>query len=451
MGQSVAGQQQRVAALLQNLGALALLAIAFPVTLAVTLAALLVGRSKRRVAKAAVSKRVLITGGKMTKALQLARSLHAAGHEVILVETRKYWLTGHRFSRAVRRFYTIPELQEGTEVYRDALVDLARRERIDLFVPVSSPASSIPDAIAGGALSEFCEVLHGDPETIAKLDDKYQFAQVARSLGLPVPKTFSITRHEQVLDFNFDADDKKYLLKSVAYDSCRRLDRVLLPLSDREEMARLIREKPVSPERPWIMQEYVPGQEYCAHGTVRDGVVQVYCCSRSSAFQVNYEQVHHPKIEAWVRQFAGQLGLSGQYSFDFLERGDGDIVAIECNPRVHSAISMFHDHPQLAAAYTSAPTPDTEPLRPLPNSKPTYWLYHELWRANEVRSLAEVRAWFDRLRRGTDAIFRLDDPLPFLMVHHWQIPLLLLGNLRRLQGWVRIDFNIGKLVELGGD
>jgi hypothetical protein len=37
------------------------------------------------------------------------------------------------------------------------------------------------------------------------------------------------------------------------------------------------------------------------------------------------------------------------------------------------------------------------------------------------------------------------------MVHHWQIPLLILDNLRRLQGWVRIDFNIGKLVELGGD
>ncbi|GAB4237775.1 MAG: hypothetical protein Kow0049_23840 [Stanieria sp.] len=29
--------------------------------------------------------------------------------------------------------------------------------------------------------------------------------------------------------------------------------------------------------------------------------------------------------------------------------------------------------------------------------------------------------------------------------------MLLLDNLRRLKGWIRIDFNIGKLVELGGD
>jgi len=52
---------------------------------------------------------------------------------------------------------------------------------------------------------------------------------------------------------------------------------------------------------------------------------------------------------------------------------------------------------------------------------------------------------------GKDAIFEWFDPLPFLMVHHWQIPLLLLGNLRQLKGWIRIDFNIGKLIELAGD
>jgi hypothetical protein len=37
------------------------------------------------------------------------------------------------------------------------------------------------------------------------------------------------------------------------------------------------------------------------------------------------------------------------------------------------------------------------------------------------------------------------------MVHHWQITLLLLQNLLKLKSWVKIDFNIGKLVEIGGD
>jgi hypothetical protein len=55
------------------------------------------------------------------------------------------------------------------------------------------------------------------------------------------------------------------------------------------------------------------------------------------------------------------------------------------------------------------------------------------------------------ITQGKDAIFEWNDPLPFLMVHHWQIPLLLLGNLRNPKEWIRIDFNIGKLVEIGGD
>jgi hypothetical protein len=37
------------------------------------------------------------------------------------------------------------------------------------------------------------------------------------------------------------------------------------------------------------------------------------------------------------------------------------------------------------------------------------------------------------------------------MVHHLQIPALLLASLRRRTDWIRIDFNIGKLVEPAGD
>ena len=53
--------------------------------------------------------------------------------------------------------------------------------------------------------------------------------------------------------------------------------------------------------------------------------------------------------------------------------------------------------------------------------------------------------------RGRDAIFAWWDPLPYLMVHHLQIPALLVANLRQRRGWKKIDFNIGKLVENGGD
>jgi hypothetical protein len=118
-------------------------------------------------------------------------------------------------------------------------------------------------------------------------------------------------------------------------------------------------------------------------------------------------------------------------------------------------VTLFYNHPDVADAYLN-PEPPAEPLHPLPDAKPTYWFYHELWRLNEVlfpgkgtvkQPIKQLQTWLSRITGGTDALFRVNDPLPFLMVHHWQIPLLILENLRQLRGWIRIDFNIGELIE----
>jgi hypothetical protein len=106
---------------------------------------------------------------------------------------------------------------------------------------------------------------------------------------------------------------------------------------------------------------------------------------------------------------------------------------------------MFHDDPRLADAYLA----DEHPvITPRPGARPTYWFYHEMWR---LLTQSDRRQRLATVLRGTDAIFDWQDPLPYFMVHHLQIPWLLLDNLRRRRGWTRIDFNIGKLVENGGD
>jgi predicted ATP-grasp superfamily ATP-dependent carboligase len=442
---------KKLGAILQNLGTLLLLLIALPFNAAFVFLTLLgnlfIGTSQ---VQAAQPKTILISGGKMTKALQLARSFHAAGHRVILVETHKYWLTGHRFSRAVSRFYTVPTPQTDAEAYAQALLDIVKQEQVDVYVPVCSPVSSYYDALAKGALFPYCEIFHADADVVQVLDDKYLFNKLAQSIGLSVPKSFYITSPEQVLQFDFSQETRPYILKSIAYNSVYRLNLTRLPCPSYEEMKGFVYSLPISSETPWIMQEFIPGQEFCTHSTVRNGELRLHCCCESSAFQVNYQNVENPAILSWVQQFVKALNLTGQFSFDFIQAADGTVYAIECNPRTHSAITMFYNHPGVAAAYLDA-VPLSEPMQPLPTSKPTYWLYHELWRFTGIRSLKDLRTRLETLLRGTDAIYQAHDPLPFLMVHHWQIPLLLLKNLEQMKGWVRIDFNIGKLVEPGGD
>ena len=436
-----------MSARLKTLGALALLTVPLPVTLAVTGAALL--RSlvvPERRAEAERRRTVLLTGGKMTKALALARAFHAAGHRVVLVESAKYRFTGHRFSRAVDAFHVVPE--PGAPGYVAALRDVVVAEGVDVWVPVCSPAASRYDAEAKPVIAEFCEVLHPDPQVLRTLDDKDRFAQAAEEMDLPVPATHRVTAPEQVEAFDFNAAPGPWILKSVPYDPVARLDLTTLPRPTHAQTAELARAKPMSDDAPWILQAFTPGREYCTHATVRDGRVQVWACCESSAFQLNYAMVDKPAIEDWVTRFVGALGVTGQVSFDFIETDDGRLVALECNPRTHSAITMFHrDQQALARAYLD--DVDGAPLRPSADSRPTYWLYHELWRL--VSDPASLRERLAVLRAGTDAVFDRDDPLPFLLLHHLQIPSLLLRNLVTGKPWIRVDVNIGKLVEPAGD
>ncbi|RRQ29031.1 ATP-grasp enzyme [Rhodococcus sp. Eu-32] len=427
------------AALARTVGALGALAVTMPVDLAVVGLSLL---DRRRVAARPSGRTVMVSGGKMTKSLSLARAFHRAGHRVVLVESAKYRLTGHRFSRAVDAFHCIPDPTDPG--YAGALRDVALREGVDVFVPVASPAASVHDADARHVLDDVCEVVHGDSEIVRMLDDKSTFSETAAAMGLSVPDWRRITSPEQIAEFDFPPG-REYILKRIAYNPVGRMD--LTRLSDRtpERNLEFARSLDISEDDPWILQEFVSGQEYCTHGTVRDGALTVYACCESSAFQVNYAMVDKPEIRSWVERFVGELGVTGQLSFDFIESSDGRVYAIECNPRTHSAITMFYDHDELANAYLAK---NDEAVVPTPESKPTYWIYHEVWRLlTQPNRSHRLRI----IREGTDAIYARWDPLPYFLVHHLQIPTLLLKNALAGGSWSRIDFNIGKLVELGGD
>jgi hypothetical protein len=437
--------QTAMTTIVKTVATLMLLLLVLPLNLAVTAIALLrsaIFQPPRTIASD--PKTILISGGKMTKALQLARSFHRAGHRAILIESHKYWLTGHRFSWAVDRFYTVPKPQ--SKDYIDALLEIVKQEGVDIYIPVCSPVASSFDAEAKQVLSKYCEVMHFDPELVQKLDDKSEFSAIATSLGLTVPNSYRITDPQQILDFDFSQQAQTYILKSIPYDSVRRLNLTQLPCETLLATATFVNELPISEHNPWIMQAFMTGQEYCTHSTVRNGELQLHCCCESSAFQINYEMVDKPEIEAWVRQFVKGLKLTGQVSFDFIQTKDGSLYAIECNPRTHSAITMFYNHPDVAKAYLERDFPLIQPLK---SSRPTYWIYHEIWRL--VTQPMQIGQRLKIIASGKDAIFDWADPLPFLMVHHVQIPWLLLENLQQLKGWMRIDFNIGKLVEPAGD
>lgn len=426
---------------------LCLVTATLPIDLGIAGVAAAIGvvRPMPPVTRTATQRTVLLSGAKMTKALALARAFHRAGHRVVLVETARYRWSGHRFSNCVDAFRIVPPADHPD--YPGALARIVEEEGVDVYVPVCSPLSSRYEAAAAVALGDRCEVIHVDADVICTLDDKDAFAASAEALGLAAPETHRITDPAQVVEFDFDRrPGRRYVLKSIPYDPVHRLDMTLLPLATAEATAAHVRSLPISDEQPWVLQEFIEGDEYCTHGTVRGGALQVWACCRSSPSQLNYEMADRPDIEKWVRTYVEALGLTGQVSLDFIVDADDRAVAIECNPRTHSAITMFYDHPDLARGYLED---GVDTLVPLEDSRPTYWWHMELW-----RMVTDPRNAPSRMRevlRGREALLDPHDPLPFVLVPHVQIASLLLGAFVRGTDWVKIDINIGKLVEPGGD
>lgn len=441
--------------LAKNLATIAALQCLLLITIPITLAALLVrwlrpGGDPYDQKPDDRPPTVLISGGKMSKSLQLARSFKRDGYRVILCETPAYAVTAHRFSRCVDLFVTTP--QSDAPDYAARIAEIVDHEGVDHYVPVCSPVASRPDSLARKTLDAKCNVVHPTPDSIEMLDNKFQLAQAAHAIGLGACQSHWITDAREVLEFDFASQRRNYILKSIAYDSVRRLDLTPLPRPTFDETRSFVACLPISMQSPWVLQEFIAGKEYCTHSTVRNGELRLHICCESSACQVNYDSIDDREIEDWVRRFVSHYRLDGQISFDFMRADDdGKIYVIECNPRTHSAITAMHDHPGVAKAYLSD-EPQTETIRPLESSKPTYWMAHELWRiVTQLHRPAKVWQRLKVIAVGKDAVLDWYDPVPFFMLHHFHIPMLLLRDIRERRGWIRIDFNIGKLVQLGGD
>jgi hypothetical protein len=407
-------------------------------------------------------KTVLVTGGKMTKSLHFVRWFAKAGYRVVLVETPKYWHIGARFSRGVAAFYTVPDPREDPEKYVEGLVAVAKKEKASFFVPVSSPVASVFDSEAKVLMAEFgCRGLHFDPEICNILDNKHTFCEWARStLGLRTPESFLLTSNADARNLNAklqkeaEAGSKQtFILKNLAYDAIHRLDLFALPCPAEDLNAylrTLTGEFALTEAAPWQAQRFLTGQEYAAFAVLRDGKIRAFTMCKSSASQLNYEHFEHPKIREWVSEFAARSGLTGQLCWDFLEDEAGVPYPIECNPRIHTQSCVFLDG-NLGGCVLD----DTPPPEPSSDSKPIYWFFNEFFKCLIPTYYGRASEGWAGLARmlltERDAQFTLSDPYPFIHANMVQIPLLLLGAVVRGAAWKKIDFAIGKVVELGGD
>ena len=428
---------------------------------------------------------IMVTGVGMSKGLTLARMFYEAGHNVIGVDFEPSdILVCGRFSKALSKFYRAQTLQ-GTHAsahYAQELLDIVTKEKVDLWVSCSGVASAVEDGIAKGVVERQsdCKCIQFDVKTTSTLHEKHTFIEETRRLGLPTPETHNVTSRSAVHNV-LNRTEKKYILKSVGMDDAYRGDMTLFPRRTTSETYRHIASLPISPQKPWVLQQYVRGKEYCTHALVVDGKVKVFVACPSLELLMHYEalpsssalsKAMYKFTEAFASRSDG--GITGHLSFDFLleesatEQGiEGILRPIECNPRAHTAVVLFRGKSaEMAKAYEDALQPEVngitesyEPATVTPIEPPGfYWIGHDLVTllldplfrllTREMTLTAFLRnclTLLEHLLFWKEATFEVWDPLPWWWLYHVYWPGRFLLCILQRKKWDRINVSTTKM------
>ncbi len=443
-------------------------------------------------------KTILVTGVGMSKGLMLARTFYLAGHNVIGADFQTHGIpVCGRFSKALRKFYPLskPNENDGAALYINALLRIVQREHVDLWVSCSGVASAVEDGQAAEVLERRsdCKSIQFDVATTQTLHEKHTFIEQTRNLGLPVPETHNVTSRAAVHRVLHESPrtKKRYIMKSVGMDDAARGNMTILPRRTLSETYNHLSTIPISDSNPWVLQQYIPGREYCTHALIIDNKVRAFVACPSLELLMHYEALPPdlPLSKAMLRftqEFASRYPgkLTGHMSFDFLieervsEKGaEMGLVPIECNPRAHTAVVLFQGREEeMAEAYlrsrdssmnghaevmngdmeSSRQMP--EPVTPSVQPAKYYWVGHDLVTLVLyplllvlLRNLAvqdfekDCYKFVEHLLLLKDGTYELWDPLPFWWLYHVYWPGHFLACILQRRKWSRINVSTVKM------
>lgn len=409
--------------------------------------------------------RVLVTGGKMSKASAVARAVGRDGHKVITAEIEPYVFCHTRFCTYVIKHYVLPRPAVHPNKWLKTMQNIVAENDINLIIPCTAPVESSCYAHLREHLPPRVRVFAFDGETCDLLDNKFTFNEILVKSGIPCPETALVECLEDAVDFfegkkeNLTHRDtqKRYIVKPAIYDPKARTEIMFLPITDKVKQLMYLRSRNASKAIPYVIQEVLEKPEYGSYAMYNVGKLTAFELFESTASCLVYRQLQgeqYKRVLKLHQELGHVMNLTGQLTLDLMHTSTGNLVPIECNPRIHSAVCTLEGHPKLGAALTDpyfAPTQDSQ----IAVSKPDtfrYWLMDQMflmagfWKPKNCFKLT-----LSQMLVGNDALLCGDDPLPFLAMYLVQVPSLLILELFHGTEWLKIDFCIGKIVKEGGD
>ncbi|MEM6640492.1 MAG: ATP-grasp domain-containing protein [Pseudomonadota bacterium] len=271
-----------------------------------------------------VQKTILLTLGRLPKALELARGFSALGYRVIVAEPHAWHVL--RLSRHVTKSIRLPAPNSNPDGYRRALRRAVRQEAVCLVLPVSEEAPHVLEALADESGVTVFSPTQREVET---LQDKLAFAHNAQTDGLSVPETA------------LSGTDEAHAIAASG-------PTVTKPVHGCSGQGVAFHDQGAEIRVPadHLVQRRIDGRHISTFSLVHNGRVCATALYEGTLMlgtvAVCFRRVTTaPAIDDWIARFTATRPLSGFLSFDFIVDADGTPWAIECNPRTTSGIHFL--------------------------------------------------------------------------------------------------------------
>lgn len=280
-----------------------------------------------------MAERVLITGARAPAALDIARSLKAAGLEVHMADSVPARIA--RWSRTPAAVH-----RHASPVHRPANFAKDIRRLIDRLDPVAIiPTCEEVFHLAALAQADgWPNRLVAPPvERLATLHHKGRFAALCGEVGLAVPTTKVVTDSASLMRNAASSD----VVVKPAWS--RFGARTLI----RPDSATLTKLRPSS-TTPWVIQSWVEGEEISFYAVAHEGHLSAFSAYRSDwRTRGGAAYVFSPlagaifdRLQVMAKALAPFIG-TGQFACDAIVDAAGQPWLIECNPRATSGVHLF--------------------------------------------------------------------------------------------------------------
>jgi len=289
----------------------------------------------------------------MPYSLRLVRALGRQGHEVHGADA--YGDAPGSQSRFVAGHLVTPPPFPSTAEFVAAIADYSRAHSIDLVVPTFEETFAL--AARRGELPEGTGLFAAPFETLAQLHDKASFQALAERLGMLTPSTTVAT----------DADGLRAaaecLPRYIAKPAFGRAGTGIITSVGPRAGERSIEEADPSQESPWLVQEFVEGDDLACLVVAREGKVAAYAIYEEPLQGDGGYAMRQVAIDARptlgiATAFAEAVEMHGFFGLDYRMSEKGPYL-IECNARCSPGALLFSDD-ELASAILDEPP--SEPL-----------------------------------------------------------------------------------------